>query len=147
VTVKRQMKRVKFQARLPGCAAYCHSAEFRRSTSVISRAGHAWVDHGVPARIRIALRERRLLNFAYQGHERVVLPMAFGTDKQGNWLLRGQQVGGTSSSGQINSSAPKLWRLVEMNSITVLDTTFSIPVQYRMGDTAFVSIDIQLQHN
>jgi hypothetical protein len=94
--------------------------------------------------IRAALKEQRHLGFHYQGLPRVVLPMAVGIAKVGGWKLRGQQVGGQSSSGSVGDGTPKLFYLSKIGSAVVLDTHFDIPAEYARGDSAFRIIDTEL---
>jgi len=70
-----------------------------------------------------AIAKRRLLRFSYGGHEREVVPAAYGPHKTtGNFVLRAYQVGGTSSS-----RVPPFWSLfeeAEMSDLTMSDQTF-----------------------
>ncbi len=81
-----------------------------------------------------AIRDRRLIQFSYDGHQRVVIPAAYGRHAStGNEVLRGYQVRGTSST-----RTPPLWDLflvTNMVGLTVLDETFvNDPPQYKRGD-------------
>ena len=70
-----------------------------------------------------AIAQRSLVTFTYDDHHRVVQPAAYGTHKTTqNHLLRGYQVGGTSSSG----TPPKweLYRLEKMVGVKILGETF-----------------------
>ncbi len=81
-----------------------------------------------------AITGRRLISFVYDGHDRVVIPVAHGTHKTtGNTVLRGYQVRGTSST-----RAVPLWDLFlvdKMDDVQILDETFADdPPQYSRGD-------------
>ena len=81
-----------------------------------------------------AIRDRRLLSFTYDGHFRVVIPVAHGTHiSTGNEVLRAYQIRGTSSS-----RIPPLWDLFRVEKIVnleVLDETFvDDPLGYACGD-------------
>lgn len=84
--------------------------------------------------IDVAIRERREIEFTYDGHLRVVQPAAHGRHKDtGNEVLRGYQIGGGSNSRQ-----PPLWDLflvAKINSLTVTDRRFTAnPPHYSQGD-------------
>jgi hypothetical protein len=75
-----------------------------------------------------------LVSFTYDGHERVVVPAAYGTHKTtGNPMLRGYQIRGTSAS-----RTPPLWDLFlveKMVGFAELDETFADdPPLYERGD-------------
>ena len=81
-----------------------------------------------------AITNRQLVSFEYDGHQRIVEPAAHGSQvTTGNAVLRGYQVGGTSSS-----STPPLWDLFlvdKIRSFKILDQSFSeIPPGYRQDD-------------
>ena len=85
-----------------------------------------------------AIRDRRVIEFDYDGHHRIVQPAAAGPHATtGNLVLRGYQVGGTSSSGSVPG-----WRLFELTDISrlvVTDRTFNAdPPGYRKGDKHIV---------
>ncbi len=64
--------------------------------------------------ICLAIVERRMLSFTYQGHPRLVIPAAHGLHAStGKAVLRGYQVGGTSSS-----RATPLWDLFRLDTVT-----------------------------
>ena len=89
-----------------------------------------------------AINHRHLVRFNYDGHERVVIPAAYGRQvSTHNEVLRGYQIGGTSKS-----RVPPLWDLFlvgKMLGFTVLEETFDAdPPGYNRGDQY---IDIQCQ--
>jgi len=88
-----------------------------------------------------AIRDRRLLRFAYGGFERVVDPHTFGLDRRGQALLVGFQVAGASRSGELGW---KTFRECAMTATCVLSTSSLRPhVDYRRDDGAFASIIAQ----
>lgn len=94
--------------------------------------------------VRTAIVDRRRLSFTYRGRPRIVNPVRIGVSAGGDWLLRAIQVGGESRTGRYGGSAPKLFRVAQMEGVEVLDAEFQIPRQYRRGDTAFVRITSEL---
>jgi hypothetical protein len=94
--------------------------------------------------IRMAIRDRRQLEFNYRGFRRVVEPMTLGIGHKGHWQIRAQQVGGRSSSGTVGTGAPKLFEVALMSPPELLSTTFEVPLTYQSNDAAFVHIDIEL---
>lgn len=69
-----------------------------------------------------AIRERRLIEFVYDGGTRVVEPHCYGISTAGNEVLRGYQVAGYSESGQ-----PEGWKLFlvsRMSAVRLLDEVF-----------------------
>lgn len=91
-----------------------------------------------------AIQGRKLVRFTYDGHPRVVIPAAFGNHATtGNLVLRGYQVGGSSST-----RTPPLWDLflvekmvgVELEGGTFTDT----PPDYRPGDKHIAPIQCEL---
>jgi hypothetical protein len=94
--------------------------------------------------VRTAIVARRRLAFSYRGMHRIVNPMRLGQSGKGTWQLRAIQVGGESSTGRFGGGAPKLFEIAQMAEVTVLDAEFRVPRQYQPGDSAFVSIDVEL---
>lgn len=87
----------------------------------------------------VAIAQRRLLEFYYQGHFRIVAPYCHGVSKRGAEALRGVQLRGTSSSGGFGFG--KLWRVGEMSKIQMIDETFlANDPNYNADDTAMVRI-------
>jgi len=80
-----------------------------------------------------AIRERKLLQFYYDGGIRIVEPYAYGYGKNGDLKLRAYQVSGYSSRGQTEG-----WKLFNVDKITgakVIDDCFSIRSEYNpLGD-------------
>lgn len=65
-----------------------------------------------------AIRERRLVSFHYQGHDRVVEPHACGIVAGGEAVLHGYQIGGNSASGGLPG-----WRTFSVSKIGALKIT------------------------
>lgn len=81
-----------------------------------------------------AINSRRLVEFDYDGHHRVVQPAAAGPHATtGNPVLRGYQVGGTGKTRRV-----PFWDLFlvdKIENLVVLDETFaSDPPGYQKGD-------------
>ena len=95
--------------------------------------------------IREAIHGRKLLEFRYDLHPRVVEPMCLGEVETGRWELRAQQVGGSSSTSRsFPDGVPRLFKLAKMIDASVLPASFDIPGFYARGDKAFIRIDAQL---
>jgi predicted DNA-binding transcriptional regulator YafY len=74
--------------------------------------------------ISTAIHKRHMLRFWYDGGERVVEPYAFGVGDGGHPLLRAYQVSGYSTSRE---KGWKLFRVDEIENLTVLEDTFAGP--------------------
>lgn len=80
--------------------------------------------------IEQAIREKKLLQFAYGGHPRIVEPHVLGVNG-GITQFLGYQVGGSSSSGGIPE-----WRrfdLSKMSAVSVQPETFPGPRSFPSG--------------
>jgi len=91
-----------------------------------------------------AIRKRKEIIFTYNGLSRVVQPATHGIHaSSSNEVLRGYQVGGSSSSSQL----PK-WKLFDVSKIQHLqetgETFSSNPPCYKMGDSAMKIIYAEL---
>jgi len=91
-----------------------------------------------------AIIEKRVIQFHYEGHQRIVQPHAYGIHKDtGNEILRAYQVGGYSSSGNIPG-----WRLYKVSkilNIEITDKKFENPAPgYRKNDSAMSYIYCQI---
>jgi len=70
--------------------------------------------------IRWAITEKKLLEFDYDGHHRIVEPHVYGRKNEKSGILA-YQIGGYSSDGELG------WKRMHMNKIAnmrVLDETF-----------------------
>jgi len=64
-----------------------------------------------PPAVCAAIASRRVVEFDYRGHHRVVEPHAHGRGPTNKELLRGFQIGGTSASGPLG------WKLFDMDAV------------------------------
>lgn len=79
-----------------------------------------------------AIENQQLIEFYYEGGNRVVEPHCHGITTKGNQGLRAYQVSGYSSTGKMGW---KMFDLSKASSITILDDTFSGPrSDYKRGD-------------
>lgn len=95
------------------------------------------------ARIRDALRGRRLLEFLYHGHGRRAEPHALGRLKDGRLALLAWQVAGGS-----RSEPPPGWRnflLSEMEAVEVRADVFAPRPDYRPEKTRFREIIAEVE--
>lgn len=86
-----------------------------------------------------AIESRNLLEFSYNGHQRVVEPHTFGVSTKGNDSLSAYQIEGTSDKGVVPD-----WKLFTTSKIVGLkksDQTFSGTRHgYRKGDSRMSKI-------
>lgn len=86
-----------------------------------------------------AIREKKIVEFAYHGEMRVVEPYACGVVKKNRYQLRGFQVGGKSSSNPLLGW--RMFLLEEMSELKLTETVFSgwegDRRLYNPNDTAF----------
>ncbi len=85
-----------------------------------------------------AIKQRRLLQFSYDGHQRVVIPAAHGQHATtNNPVLRAYQVRGSSTS-----RVPPLWSMVtlaKMSGVLILAESFDAdPPEYVRNDSDIV---------
>jgi hypothetical protein len=93
--------------------------------------------------IEVAIEDRHLLQFRYDGFTRVVEPHAFGVSNRGRYTLRAYQVDGGSESGQ--TQGWKLFHVADMESIVVTPPHFEAPrSDYRRDDRVFARIISQV---
>ena len=91
-----------------------------------------------------AISSRRVVAFTYGGHPRVVIPAAYGRHvSTGNLVLRGYQIGGTSSSRTV-----PFWTLFSVDKIVSPHFTGEVfaenPTDYKIGDADISPIFSQL---
>lgn len=81
-----------------------------------------------------AIDQRRLIQFTYDGHPRVVIPACYGVTTKGNRALRAFQIEGSGTS----DTEPPYWRLFTedgMQGVVVLERTFAeVPPDYNPND-------------
>ena len=65
-----------------------------------------------------AIRARAVIQFYYDGGDRIVEPHCHGTSTAGNEVLRGYQTGGYSSSGK-----PVEWKMYDVSKISNIRQT------------------------
>lgn len=70
------------------------------------------------APLLLAIRERRVVSFEYEGRRRVAEPQAIGIASSGDAILLAFQTGGDSASGRLPG-----WRTFTLAKITALETT------------------------
>jgi hypothetical protein len=98
------------------------------------------------ATICLAIRERRLLEFDYHGHHRVVAAYCHGQSARGEEIVRAVQLrrpGSTSASGGFGFG--KLWRVGEMRALSASDERF-VPddPDYHPDDRAIPTIHCRI---
>ena len=89
-----------------------------------------------------AIKNQKVIRLHYSAGYREVEPHAYGLGTSGNELLRGYQIGGASESGA--SQGWKLFKLDEINSLDVTDTSFAERNGYKKGDKAMDRIYAEL---
>jgi hypothetical protein len=93
-------------------------------------------------KIKEAIKNKRLLEFHYEGRKRVVEPHCYGQSTKGNSVMRAYQVSGYSSSGKMGW---KLYDLSKASSVILLGEIFDNPRSgYRRGDSAMSVIYAQI---
>ncbi len=80
-----------------------------------------------------AIKNRKLLEFYYDGHHRIVEPFTLGVSHKNNDVLSVYQVRGGSESG--SSNPWRLFNLEEIENIRISDEFFAGSREgYRKGD-------------
>lgn len=93
--------------------------------------------------IEFAIRNRKLLQFTYDGFNRLVEPHTYGIDGKGHFAIRAYQVSGGSESGEYVGW--KLFHVAEIRSGIILDEQFPAPRNgYKRGDKWFSQIIVEL---
>ena len=86
-----------------------------------------------------AIQNRRLLEFTYKGHLRIVEPHTFGVFGNGNEILVSYQIDGTSDSGGVPDWRP--FTFSKIQDLKILNETFSGTRNgYKKGDKRFQMI-------
>lgn len=91
-----------------------------------------------------AIENKKIIEFFYEGHKRIVEPHCYGIHKDtNNEVLCAYQIGGYSSSRSV-----PLWRLYiifKMSEIIITDTQFENPSSgYKKNDSRMSIIFCQL---
>ena len=91
-----------------------------------------------------AIQNRHILEFWYHGYPRTVIPAACGTNVRGNYVLRGYQIEGGSSS-RTNLPFWSLFLVSDISDLTDTNIYFAnTPPQYSRGDRNILIIDAEL---
>jgi hypothetical protein len=86
-----------------------------------------------------AIHARTLLEFEYEGHQRVVAPYCYGATNKGIEVLRAIQMGGSSRSGGFGFG--KLWHVAKMKNLHNTDERFvATDPAYNPDDRAMARI-------
>jgi hypothetical protein len=95
-------------------------------------------------RVCQAIRERRLLEFDYDGKRRVTEPYCHGTSTTGKESVRALQVGGNTRPGGFGFG--KMWTIAKMADVSVSQTTF-VPddPNYNPDDSAMSAIHCRIE--
>ena len=78
-----------------------------------------------------AIRNKKIIEFIYDGENRIVEPHCYGITTKGNESIRAFQIDGYSSSGKMGW---KLYDLSKAKNIQVLEESFKIRNDYKKGD-------------
>jgi hypothetical protein len=91
-----------------------------------------------------AIRERRLLEFEYEGRHRIVAPYCHGRSRTGQESLRAVQIAGETRSGGFGYG--KLWSVAKMSRVSPSMTPFvADDPDYNPDDTAMVEIHCRVE--
>lgn len=94
------------------------------------------------ALVCLSIRERRLLEFDYEGYHRVVAAYCHGVSRSGE-VLRAVQVRGASRSGGLGFG--KLWTIARMRNARMIEEPFAPDdPDYRPDDSAMTSIHCRI---
>jgi hypothetical protein len=93
--------------------------------------------------ICLAIEQRTLLSFTYNGLRRLVEPHTHGSDHKLRACLSAYQASGESSSGEVRGW--KLFRVADMRDVAQETRRFAGPrPDYQSDDTRFSSIHCRL---
>lgn len=84
-----------------------------------------------------AIKSQKIIEFFYDGLERVVEPHTYGVSTAGNDVLSAYQI-----DGQSNSDLPnwKLFTVDKISNLVVTDRTFTVEPGYTSGDSRMTEI-------
>lgn len=88
-----------------------------------------------------AIKQTQILEFIYDGENRIVEPHCYGLTTKGNEAIRAYQIDGFSSSGKMGW---KMYDLSKAEDICLLDETFEIRDDYKKGDKGMSRIFCEL---
>ena len=88
-----------------------------------------------------AIQSKKILEFTYEGHFRVVEPYCHGTTLAGHPAFRGYQVGGTSTSATLGW---KLFLIANATDLTITNKTFEIRAGFKKGDKGMKTIHCEV---
>ena len=83
------------------------------------------------AKIKQAITNKKIIEFFYDGKQRIVEPYLIGTTSTGKQSLRAYQIGGHS-----NSKMPswKMFSIMKISNVKVTENTFSKRSDYNPND-------------
>ncbi|HXI55455.1 MAG TPA: hypothetical protein VNO55_05320 [Polyangia bacterium] len=91
-----------------------------------------------------AIRAKRMLEFDYDGHHRVVQPYCHGFTRKGAETLRAVQVNAGGRSG--GRGYGKLWTVAKVQNLRVAISTFDAEdPDYNPNDTALLEIHCRVK--
>jgi hypothetical protein len=95
-------------------------------------------------RVCASIRERRLLEFDYDGKRRVTEPYCHGVSTTGKQSVRALQVGGATRPGGFGFG--KMWTIGKMTNVRVSETTFAPDdPNYNPDDSAMSVIHCRIE--
>ena len=89
------------------------------------------------AKIKQAITNKKIIEFFYDGKQRIVEPYLIGNTTTGKQSLRAYQIGGNS-----NSKIPswKMFTIVKISNVKVTDDAFSKRSDYKPNDKGMIRI-------
>ncbi len=88
-----------------------------------------------------AIRNRKVIEFTYDGESRTVEPHCHGLTTKGNEAIRAYQIDGYSSSGKMGW---KMYDVSKAESIQIRVDIFEIRNDYKKGDKGMSEIYCEL---
>lgn len=88
-----------------------------------------------------AIKQNKVIEFNYDGENRIVEPHCYGLTTKGNEAIRAYQIDGFSSTGTMGW---KMYDLSKADNIAILDKTFEIRGGYKKGDKGMSRIFCEL---
>jgi hypothetical protein len=90
-----------------------------------------------------AIKRKLVLQFVYDGEERVVEPQTYGISKTGKEILRARQIGGGSCSGQLRIA--KLFDAEKISALRKLSGHFTEALpEHNPSDSAMTEVFVSL---